>query len=174
MIPANNSTDVSVASTDELSIDFGREITSVDMSKISIAPYLPLQEVGNNVGSTTLIFQPVTRNWLLDYSTVYTITVEAGAVTLASETGGADETNTAFAWTFTTEPIGSGIENAESDRTLTFDGTTIRSTSDATIYVFNLQGMRVAEGKHTIDMTRYASGIYIVRCGDKILRIAKR
>lgn len=174
LIPANNSTDVSVASTDELSIDFGREITSVDMSKISIAPYLPLQEVGNNVGSTTLIFQPVTRNWLLDYSTVYTITVEAGAVTLASETGGADETNTAFAWTFTTEPIGSGIENAESDRTLTFDGTTLHSTSDDIVYVFNLQGMKVAESRYTIDMTRYASGIYIVRCGDKVLRIAKR
>lgn len=172
--PTNGSTNVSVASTDELSIDFGREIISVDMSKISISPYLTLQEVGNSVGSTTLTFQAATGNNLLDYSTVYTITVEAGAVTLASETGGADETNMAFTWTFTTEPIGSGIENVENDRTLTFDGTTIHSTSDATIYVFNLQGMRVAEGKHAIDMTRYASSIYIVRCGDEVLRIAKR
>ena len=172
--PTNGSTNVSVASTDELSIDFGCEIISVDMSKISISPYVTLQEVGNSVGSTTLTFQAATGNNLLDYSTVYTITVEAGAVTLASETGGADETNMAFTWTFTTEPIGSGIENVENDRTLTFDGTTIHSTSDATIYVFNLQGMRVAEGKHAIDITRYASGIYIVRCGDEVLRIAKR
>lgn len=172
--PANNSSDVSVASTDELSIDFGREITQVDMSKISIAPYLPLQEVGNNVGSTSLIFQAATYNNILDYSTAYTITVEAGAVTFASETGGADESNMAFTWTFTTEQIGSGIENTENNCALTFDGTTIRSTSDATIYVFNLQGMRVAEGKYAVDMTRHASSIYIVRCGDEVLRIAKR
>ena len=71
-------------------------------------------------------------------------------------------------------PIVSGIEIVVDDRTPTFDGTTIHRTSVATIHGFNLQGMRVAEGKHAIDMTRYASGIYIVRCGDEVLRIAKR
>lgn len=175
LVPRHNSTKVDIKTTSRMSIDFGQEIASVDMTKISISPIsqsATLREVGNNIGSTTLVFQPTTWNTYLEYNTRYTITVEAGAVTFVSNLR-EPATNEAFTWSFTTDDVSSGIVSVQSKGTLNRKGNILTTESEHPIEIYNLQGVCVIKGNVTIDLSRLSRGIYIAKCGKETLRIVK-
>ena len=49
----------------------------------------------------------------------------------------------------------------------------ITSTNDECIYIYNMQGVCIAMGKHTIEVGHLQDGLYIARCGNHTLRFAK-
>ncbi len=57
---------------------------------------------------------------------------------------------------------------------LVYAGNLIKSTDSECIEVYNLQGVRVASGYNNVEVGHLQQGIYIVRCGNDVLRIVKR
>lgn len=65
----------------------------------------------------------------------------------------------------------SGVEDVATDTDgISFDGVTIGATG-YDIDIFNLQGVKVASGRDTVETESLARGIYIVRAGDKSKKI---
>ena len=46
-------------------------------------------------------------------------------------------------------------------------------SADGTIMVYNLQGVLVKSGEQSIDLSNLARGIYIVRCGNEVMKIRR-
>ena len=62
---------------------------------------------------------------------------------------------------------------AEGQYSLTRIGNAITTDSPHRIEVYNIQGLCVAWGYNNVDIAHIQRGIYIVRCGNTVLRIAK-
>lgn len=60
------------------------------------------------------------------------------------------------------------------ENSIVLAGNVIKAVSDERIEVYNLQGVCVAAGYGIVEIHSLQRGIYIVRCGNEVLRIAKR
>lgn len=69
--------------------------------------------------------------------------------------------------------IPTAVAEIGKDKAAYFDGRQIVAPADCGVEVYNMTGVLVLTGKGCLDLSRLNSGIYIVRCGDDVLKIAK-
>lgn len=68
-------------------------------------------------------------------------------------------------------PDTAGIENVTGDGGVSFDGATVTAPG-CTIAVYNLGGVQLLTARDEADLSSLAPGIYIVKAGDKTIKIA--
>lgn len=87
-------------------------------------------------------------------------------------------TNTAYIDNVTfvdamTNDFPTGIEQLNNDMKVYYNGREVVNPTENRVEVYNIAGVRVIDQKGNADLSRLAKGIYIVRCGNEILKIRR-
>ena len=183
--PEADATDVEVLETSRMSITFNKAVASADATKITVAPEdwtVAVTETSMlraaadrcvevvEVNGNTVVFHVNSWNTCLaTYNQEYSVTFAGGAVTFAD-----GASSSSYAWSFTTQDIGTGINGVEAVKSLLYDGRQVVAAGNDAIEVYNLAGARVAARRGSVDLTDLASGVYVVRCGSEVMKVVKR
>ncbi len=73
----------------------------------------------------------------------------------------------------TADVIPTAVAEIGKDKAAYFDGCQVVAPAECGVEVYDMTGRLVLTGKGCLDLSRLNSGIYIVRCGDDVLKIAK-
>ncbi len=87
-------------------------------------------------------------------------------------------TNTAYIDNVTfvdamTNDFPTGIEELNNGKTIFYNGREVVNPTENRVEVYNIAGVMVMSQKGNADLSRLAKGIYIVRCGNEILKIRR-
>ena len=87
-------------------------------------------------------------------------------------------TNTAYIDNVTfvdamTNDFPTGIEQLNNGKTIFYNGREVVNPTENRVEVYNIAGVMVMSQKGNADLSRLAKGIYIVRCGNEILKIRR-
>ena len=66
-----------------------------------------------------------------------------------------------------------GIEQLNNDMKVYYNGREIVNPTDNRVEVYNIAGVKVMSQEGNADLSRLAKGIYIVRCGNEVLKIRR-
>ena len=69
--------------------------------------------------------------------------------------------------------IPTGIEELNNGKTIFYNGREVVNPTENRVEVYNIAGVMVMSQKGNADLSRLAKGIYIVRCGNEILKIRR-
>lgn len=72
-----------------------------------------------------------------------------------------------------TNDFPTGIEELNNGKTIFYNGREVVNPTDNRVEVYNIAGVMVMSQKGNADLSRLAKGIYIVRCGNEILKIRR-
>ncbi len=72
-----------------------------------------------------------------------------------------------------TNDFPTGIEELNNGKTIFYNGREVVNPTENRVEVYNIAGVMVMSQKGNADLSRLAKGIYIVRCGNEILKIRR-
>lgn len=75
--------------------------------------------------------------------------------------------------TFIEAIVPTAIENVENAKSVFYNGREVVNNTDRDVEVYNIAGALVMRGNGNVDLSCLSRGIYIVRCGNEILKISK-
>lgn len=67
----------------------------------------------------------------------------------------------------------SGVERAESDNTIAYVGNVVKNASGKPLSVFNTAGVCVMRESGDADLSHLASGVYVVKCDNRVLKVLR-
>ena len=201
--PKVGATAVARETTNAMSISFNKSVESVDMNKITINGNWVVAEgderevLLNRIENNTVFFMvnspemeygkdangQVIRasNCLTDMATEYTVNVAEGAVTFVEATPAprkgmarAAAVSPAYSWSFTTQSMATDIDNISVAGALAYNGReVVAADSAAMIEVYNMSGVLVAAERGRADLNALAGGVYVVRCGNDVMKVVR-
>lgn len=122
-----------------------------------------------DAANNRVYFKPNTWDTCLPLNARYRVMFQANTVSYSDGT-----TSPAFGWEFSTV-MPSGVEDAVVATGLSYDGNAVVSRDGNVVEVYNLSGMLVARGNNgRVAMQGLASGIYVARSGNEVLKLVKR
>lgn len=169
-----------------MSATFYEEVESFDVSKVHISPenWYSLSGVcevlSNGFADKTVKFSANAWDYCLTYNTFYTVTFDEGAVVFknkAAENGvqtlaAGELFSPAFSYSFTTGQLPTGVDALQAETPISFKNKEVIAAGK--IEVYNLAGVLVSEGVDSVSLAGKAQGIYIVRCGNNVMKIVLR
>lgn len=72
-----------------------------------------------------------------------------------------------------TNDFPTGIEQLNNDTKIYYNGREVVNPTDNRVEVYNIAGVKVMSQEGNADLSRLAKGIYIVRCGNEVLKIRR-
>ncbi len=72
-----------------------------------------------------------------------------------------------------TNDFPTGIEELNNGKTIFYNGREVVNPTENRVEVYNIAGVMVMSQKGNADLSRLAKGIYIVRCGNEVLKIRR-
>lgn len=93
---------------------------------------------------------------------------ENGVQTLAA----GERFSPAFSYSFTTGQLPTGVEAVQAETPISFKNKEVIAAGK--IEVYNLVGVLVSEGVDSVSLAGKTQGIYIVRCGNNVMKIVLR
>ena len=72
-----------------------------------------------------------------------------------------------------TNDFPTGIEQLNNDTKIYYNGREVVNPTDNRVEIYNIAGVKVMSQEGNADLSRLAKGIYIVRCGNEVLKIRR-